>query len=634
MNLSKLIHNTFPFLLVFMIALVSCSESSADDNPNPKPGSGDNSEPVETDISSIHTLNTEQGYINSHSNEWENSSVEMDYRSSMTLGEPILSAANAQYPRIKKMKNGSFLLIYQQGPTAHDIYYARSNNLVSWQNSDKQLFEKTDMKQYNSNVDDRVLYSSADAIVLDNGDILAFASFRLNKGYLLNNLNNGIMMRRSSDNGNTWSDTTVIYRGTTWEPSGIQLSSKEVHLYFTSADPNKGDSGTALLRSTDAGNTWTHVGKVIRQHAGVATDGSSESIFTDQMPVAIQLNNSERIAVAFESRFGRTGTSEDKYHLGLAYSNDNWTSGGLVGEEEGPADRQSNLFLNEAAPYLRQFRSGETILSSGISKMFNMRVGDSDASKFGEPMQAFPDKGAWGSIEIIDDHTLIGAFPAITSTVIEGVTTSTARIQLAKFVLNHRINATKFTPKVVGSNKEWKSIKDAFFIGSVSQAQASFRFAYDDNYLYCLVERLDKNLSETDAIELMVQSGNTTGNPYVFKITPNATTGTLVCDKAEIYMGASVLGTFDNVENDQGYVIEIAIPRDKINVVMDRILFNAVLYDTNGDDSFSGLTASNYNKWLPVELKEPSEPQVEPEPGDNDNGVGPQWNNGEETNPW
>ena len=94
-----------------------------------------------------------------------------------------------------------------------------------------------------------MLFSSADAIVLSNGDVLAFAAFRLNKGFRLNNLNNGIMMRRSSDNGRTWSEPQVIYRGTTWEPSALQLSTGEIHVYFTSSDPNTGDSGTALHHS-------------------------------------------------------------------------------------------------------------------------------------------------------------------------------------------------------------------------------------------------------------------------------------------------------------------------------------------------------------------------------------------------
>ena len=128
-------------------------------------------------------------------------------------------------------------------------------------------------------------------------------------------------------------------------------------------------------------------------------------IFTDQMPVAIQLNGSERIAVAFESRFGRTGTSEDKYHLGLAYSNDNWAACPPAGDEDGPAERQNNIFLNQAAPYLRQFRSGETVLSCNISGVFNMRIGDAKAWSFSDPMPGFPGRGSWGSIEPVDDHT-------------------------------------------------------------------------------------------------------------------------------------------------------------------------------------------------------------------------------------
>lgn len=622
------------FVPVLALMLAACAKSSADDHPNPRPGTGGGTEPADTEITSIHDLNGEEGYLNSHANEWQNSSLEMDYRSFITLEKPLLSAVNARYPRIKKLKDGSFLLIYQQGPTAHDVYYALSTNLASWRNADEQLFAKTNMKQYQSNVDDRVLFSSADAIVLDNGDVLAFAAFRLNKGFRLNPLNNGIMMRRSTDNGRTWSDPEVIYRGVTWEPSALQLSSREVHVYFTDSNTTTGDSGTALLRSTDGGTTWTSVGKIIRQKAGEAADGSGTVIFTDQMPVAIQLNGSERIAVAFESRFGRTGTSEDKYHLGMAYSNDNWAAGPPAGEDDGPAERQNNLFQNQAAPYLRQFRSGETILSCNINSLFNMRIGDAKAWSFGEPMQGFPGRGSWGSIEPIDDHTLAGVFPEAFTQTIDGEETASARIQLARFVLNHRINASRFTPKIVGSSKAWTQVQDALFIGSVSQAQAAFRFAYDDDNLYCLAERLDRNLGATDGMELMIQSGNAAGDPLVLKITVDAASGTLVCDNREVEFAATVLGTFDETENDRGYVVELAVPRGKISTASDRILFNAILHDADGDDTFSGLTVSNYEKWLPVELKEPAEPQPEPEPGDADNGQGPQWSDGEETNPW
>ena len=149
------------------------------------------------------------------------------------------------------------------------------------------------------------------------------------------------------------------------------------------------------------------------------------------------------------------------------------------------------------------------------------------------------------------------------------------------------------------------------------------------------MERLDHGLAAADGIDLMFQSGNATGDPLILKITPDAAKGTLACDNTAVTCAATVLGTFDETDNDRGYVVELAIPRERINVAADRILFNAVLHDAAGDDTFTGLAAGNYDKWLPVELKLPAEPVTEPEPGaDDDNGRGPGWSNGEEVNPW
>ena len=47
----------------------------------------------------------------------------------------------------------------------------------------------------------------------------------------------------------------------------------------------------------------------------------------------------------------------------------------------------------------------------------------------------------------------------------------------------------------------------------------------------------------------------------------------------------------------------MAIPRTLLRVVADRLMFNATLYDQNGSDTFTGLTATNYEKWLPIVLK-------------------------------
>ena len=621
-------------LALLSAAVVSCSVSSADDNPNPRPGKNQEDEnPVTSDITSIYDLNQDKGYLNSHAASWQSSVLEMDYSSIVTLEQPKITPEYPMYPRIKKLADGSFILIYQQNLSAHDVYYARSNNLKSWTEDGTQLFAKTDMNQYESQVKDRVLFSSADAIVLANGDVLAFASFRLNKGYKLNNLNNGIMMRRSSDNGRTWSEPQVIYRGTTWEPSALQLASGEIHVYFTSADPNKGDSGTALLRSNDNGKTWTSIGKVIRQNAGTATDGSGDLIFTDQMPVAIQLNGKDRIAVALESRFGRTGTSEDKYHLSMAYSSDDWASGALTGEAEGPADRKSNIFLNEAAPYLRQFRSGETLLSSNAAKVFRIRIGNALADKFGSPMPSFKN-GCWGSLEIIDDHTVVGVFPTSWSETVNGQQVSRARINIAKFVLNHRINAAALTPEIDGSSTDWKDADDALFIGSAGDTRTVFRFAYDKDNLYGMIERRDASVTSQDGCTIMLQSGNGTGTPV--KLDFSFSDGKLVCSDANVKVASCILGTLDEGKEDDGMTIEFSIPRSFLNIVSDKLLFNAIVKDeASGEDTFFGLTASNYQKWLPIELKPASEPAPVPDPGQGEFGSdGPKWSEGDEINPW
>lgn len=78
-----------------------------------------------------------------------------------------------------------------------------------------------------------------------------------------------------------------------------------------------------------------------------------------------------------------------------------------------------------------------------------------------------------------------------------------ARIQIGQFVLNHRINASGMTPVIDADNSDWSAVSDALFIGSVSTTQAVFRFAYDAENVYCLVERLDKDLTTDDSMELI-----------------------------------------------------------------------------------------------------------------------------------
>ncbi len=67
-----------------------------------------------------------------------------------------------------------------------------------------------------------------------------------------------VYLRRSSDSGQTWSDSTRIYQGGS-RSNGIRLSSGELLLPVHALD-GKGPAG--VLRSTDQGRTWKRFGEV------------------------------------------------------------------------------------------------------------------------------------------------------------------------------------------------------------------------------------------------------------------------------------------------------------------------------------------------------------------------------------
>lgn len=272
------------------------------------------------------------------------------------------------------------------------------------------------------------------------------------------------------------------------------------------------------------------------------------------------------------------------------------------------------------------------MLSSGISKVFNIRIGNALASKFGLPMPSFK-KGYWGSLEIIDDHTVVGVFPSCWTETVNGEQVSRAKINIAKFVLNHRVNATAFTPKVDGSSDDWTDVDDALFIGSESEAGTVFRFAYDSENLYGMIERSDASLLSSDACTLMFNSGEGAGTPLTLNFTFSS--GKVVCSDANVKLASCILGTLDTEQEDEGLTIEFAIPRSFLNIVGDKLLFNAVVKDGNVEDGFFALTSSNCSKWIPVELKPAAEPAPVPDPGQGEfDSDGPKWSEGDETNPW
>lgn len=411
-------------------------------------------------------------------------------------------------------------------------------------------------------------------------------------------------MKISSDGGRTWGEEQIIYKGSNWEPQILQLPDGEIQVYFTHGGPKiqpqmeagipesemVPSSGTAIIRSKDNGKTWDpyvmeppYAAHRVSQQYAYTKKGIQ--VFTDQMPCAILLNNTDTIALAMESMFVRDG--EDVLYITTAYSDDNWAVG-LGLDEEGPADKQENMW-HGAAPYLRQFPSGETVLSYN-QKRFQIRLGDSLAREFGDPLFPLNGTGRWGSLELIQSHIVVGTMAYVFEDKSEQ-----NRIMISQNVLNHRIDAPRARIRVDGDNTDWDDATDALFVGSDSQAQAAVRPAKDDDNLYFLVERLDADLSDGDTVELyLADSGSDTLDTNTLRLTvgPNGLMGAARFDGsdfAEIEAGGiqaavTLQGTVGNDgDEDTGYLVEVAVPRSLLRISNQQLRWNVLLRDRGTD---------------------------------------------------
>ena len=557
--------------------------------------------PEDIVIHSINSLNAGEPVINDHAADWDKSLLEPNYRQYTEVTGDTLRIREANYPRIKKIADDRYILFYQDARVARNIYYSVSSDLKEW-GLGLNLFASRSITVNGES--DTLCYSTCDATVLQNGDIMAIASFRSSRNFRRTNEFNGLAMKISSDGGRTWGEEQIIYKGSNWEPQILQLPDGEIQVYFTHGGPKfqpqmeagipesemVPSSGTAIIRSKDNGKTWDpyvmeppYAAHRVSQQYAYTKKGIQ--VFTDQMPCAILLNNTDTIALAMESMFVRDG--EDVLYITTAYSDDNWAVG-LGLDEEGPADKQENMW-HGAAPYLRQFPSGETVLSYN-QKRFQIRLGDSLAREFGDPLFPLNGTGRWGSLELIQSHIVVGTMAYVFEDKSEQ-----NRIMISQNVLNHRIDAPRARIRVDGDNTDWDDATDALFVGSDSQAQAAVRPAKDDDNLYFLVERLDADLSDGDTVELyLADSGSDTLDTNTLRLTvgPNGLMGAARFDGsdfAEIEAGGiqaavTLQGTVGNDgDEDTGYLVEVAVPRSLLRISNQQLRWNVLLRDRGTD---------------------------------------------------
>ena len=564
---------------------------------------------IERHIHSIGELNQTEYPLDSAAGEEAYSRLAKNYRESYELSNQKLGGVKAYYPRIKTLADGSYLMIFHNTRWGQNVYVAKSKDCIEWE-TPTAIFTQKDVT-----IDDHKnvrYYMTPDACVLSDGRILAVTSFRPynlkdSTDYKEHPEESGLAIRISADGGKTWSEEQIIYRGTNWEPSVMQDKNGEIYVLFTctagSIYDNRDENGglsknfecrsgsVGLVRSTDGGKSWTPFVTeapfmpqyVMRQYTHTFENGIRH--YTDQMPVAVLLHNGT-IALSAES-----GMPTGMMMISLGYFSDGFKND-LGLHNVGPADRQSNIF-GGMGPYIAQFDSGETVLTYHGSSLF-YRLGDANARNFGNAVEAIDGTktstgtGYWGCVETTSSHSAVMAI---------GTGFDGDQLKVARFYLNHRLHAKKMTPSLIADTAEWDGNTDALFCGSKSQAQVALRVGYDDENVYLLAERLDRQICSNDSLMFYLADGTeegyyrlSVGNEGILSVDYKAKNSAQAIDvdpaqegiRAVVYVDGTV---DDRLDADNGVIYEIAFPRKLLGEKDElRLLFDLINSDRPGEE--------------------------------------------------
>lgn len=236
--------------------------------------------------------------------------------------------------------------------------------------------------------------ANPELLVLRNGSILLSFNERPRDGVHPFT----IASTMSIDGGRTWGARALIYQaGTTsstgcWEPAAIQLPSGEIELFFANEKPFpfSDEQEIAMVRSFDDGASWTAAERIALRTG-----------HRDGMPVPRILNGGSGVAVAIEDN-GIAGTF--KPAILFTPLDTLWRQPVINGASPRRwSALQSPLAASVYAggPYLAQFPSGETLLSvqSGADRTnpgtldfsrMMVYLGDSNGRGFTNASEPFP----------------------------------------------------------------------------------------------------------------------------------------------------------------------------------------------------------------------------------------------------
>ena len=404
------------------------------------------------------------------------------------------------YPRFIKTTDGRYLMFFHAGNASswagEYCAYAQSSDLVNWSFC-RQIFPiNRNVQGHYDNVITRY-YAGAHPLRLADGRLMVVASYRGSADMRHNLLDNGLALKFSSDEGESWSQEVRINVGTNWEPRPLLLPGGRVIIYYTDSRPyveNVWNSaivstGVSYIYSDDNGKTWlpddplnNHIG-AFRQ---LRDSKNGQKVYTDQMPGVICLKGNSILVGTGEANQAPCSSTSTNFHISLAYSGPDYDWGSPDADGNLPADRVNAAFKG-AAPTIEQFPSGEVVLTYNNNNTFYMRTAGESARGFSDEERFFGTEGImgrgfWGSV-LPDGHVLVAGVGGS-----GGASGLGYSLQVGQYYLNHDIYSASHPVTLDGNNGEWPSSGQALFVGSRDKMHATLRSSVKDGRLYFLAE--------------------------------------------------------------------------------------------------------------------------------------------------
>ncbi len=543
------------------------------------------------------------------------------------------------YPRITKIRDDLYLMTVHYGTEGQHVYYTTSTDGGKTWPDLKLLYDASQAKNkftYTSGslsgTADTYFGVNADHCLLKDGTILCVYSRRPNLGYTRKEYTSFSTLEivRGTVKGDeiTWSEPQSIYYGQNWEAEIIQRENGQIDIYWTHVAPmifkygfhaELRSTGVAMISSNDNGYTWTPnitasdylinptdayaAKRVFQFSAGTLTsaDGETYSAMHCQMPGVVEMLNGKMMVVS-ETR----SVGESSHMISKGYSEENGVWNELGAFEQGPWNTKFKVFKG-AAPSLMRFDSGEILMtynyaSNAYCRLMNTTGTNMTAAHalnvFGVTNETAG--GFWSGSSPLDSHTAmiamtheryLGREPYIDPD--DGLEKLNNTTILGKVRLNHTIDATKKNMVADGNLQEWSSVNEALFIGSASKTvQATYRFAYDDDYVYVAIDRTDSsnNANDNNIIRMTTSSGY---------ITASMTSGTSSLPAGVTAGTKTATG---------GRVYEFAFDRAALGLTGDyvRVCPGFTDYATDScasEDIINGMSTTDTSTWIKINIK-------------------------------